>query len=133
MRTSTFRELAFADRLELPRREQPSFDFFGAHFPLVQAMLTNEARLRRLVAEVVEDAAGDGVIWLEASFRPGIGRAIGPARHVAEVILDEGRRVGAFHGVGFGLMVALNRNGSAEEALEMAHLAASMRDQGASA
>ena len=130
MRASTFRELATADHLELPLRDQPSFDFFRAHFPLIQAMMTNEARLRRLVAEVVEDAAEDGVVWLEASFRPGIGQTIGPAKHVVEVILDEGRRVGALRGVGFGLMVALNRNGGAEEALEMAHLAASMRDQG---
>jgi len=87
--------------------------------------------LARLVGEVVEDAAADGAVWAEVSVWPGFLRGrLGPDELVIERLVDAGTLASQEHGVGFGLMVAANRNRGPEEAVRVAELAATFAGRG---
>jgi len=94
-------------------------------------VLSTPSGLRRVIHEVVEDAAADGAVWVEVSVWPGLfGGRLGSERDVIELMLEFGRSAARLLGVGFGLMVAANRHEGPEAALAMARQAASASDQG---
>jgi adenosine deaminase len=86
--------------------------------------------LIRLVAEVVEDAATDGAVWIEPAIHLPGHRPLGSEVAVLEVLLEAGRRAAATTGVGVGWLIATDRTLSPELAVEQARLAARYAGEG---
>jgi len=108
-----------------------SFAAFEATYLAACDVLQTEQDLRRLVAEVVEDAAHDGAAWVEpAIYLPHHRPRLGADEHVVEIILDEMKRASEAQGIGAGLMVAADRTLDPSDALEQARLAVAYRDHG---
>jgi len=132
MRPATHAELAAVDGREVP----PVRDFtgFGAFVELYAAAcehIHDEERLRRVVREVVEDAAADGVVWLEPAFYcPRYRGLFGHDEATIEVVLDELSRAGQALGVGTGLIVAADRTADPAEAEHLATVAARYAGRG---
>jgi adenosine deaminase len=132
MRPATLEELAAEQGVAVPPvREFTGFAAFAGLYVAACDLLASEARLRRLVREVVEDAAADGVVWLEPAFySPRYRSTIGPDQHTIGIVLDELRTAGAVLGVGTGLIVAADRTVDPAEALELARVAAGLAGEG---
>ncbi len=132
MRPATLEELAAEQGVAVPPvREFTGFAAFAGLYVAACDLLASEALLRRLVREVVEDAAADGVVWLEPAFySPRYRQTIGPDRHTIGIVLDELRTAGAVLGVGTGLIVAADRTVDPTEAVELARVAAGLAGQG---
>jgi adenosine deaminase len=125
MRPYTLRELAAGAGLEVPDiTTYGSFAAFSDTMDVAQRVLRTEADLTRLVRETVEDAALDGVIWLELSMWPGMTRGkFGGDERVVALVLESALGAAGDGGVGVGLMVAANRNRPPDAAEELARLA----------
>lgn len=126
MRQSTMAELAVQEGIDAPDpRVFASFDdfqkCFQASFQLCTARPEN---MRRLVREVVADAAADGVVWVQPHFDPHVFTPLGTPDEVMELVLDEGFAAGLEYGVGFGLTMAAQRHTDAEVAEDLARYAA---------
>ncbi|WP_132190471.1 MULTISPECIES: adenosine deaminase [Kribbella] len=126
MRQSTMAELAVQEGIDAPDpRVFASFDdfqkCFQASFQLCTARPEN---MRRLVREVVADAAADGVVWVQPHFDPHVFTPLGTPDEVMELVLDEGFAAGLEYGVGFGLTMAAQRHADAEVAEDLARYAA---------
>lgn len=90
----------------------------------VGAVLQSDDDLRRLVDEVVADAATAGAVWVEPTvYAPAHRDRLGPPEHVLEVILDQLARSGARHGIGTGLVVSADRTLDPADAVDQARLA----------
>jgi len=87
--------------------------------------------LLRLVREVVEDAAGDGAVWIDPHVNP-LTYEDDPdaALDVLDAVIDEDRRTAARLGIGFGVLVFARRNADPSEAVEVARLAAQRAGNG---
>jgi adenosine deaminase len=109
-----------------------SFTEFSQIYNVVCAVLRTDDDLRRLVREVVEDAAIAGAIWLEAAVRPRLHGAKfgGGDREVLEILLDEARSAGEEFGVGVGLLMTVDRTQPLEVAWDEAALAAAYSGKG---
>ena len=132
MRRSTLMDLADAAGITavLPRG-YGSFAAFTDTITAAASCLRTPEDARRLVHEIVEDAALAGAVWVEPSMWPGLfdGR-LGADGDVLDVVLAAGQEAGSRYGVGFGLVVAANRNRPPGEAVTLAGLAASRREDG---
>ncbi|MFI5908519.1 adenosine deaminase [Dactylosporangium sp. NPDC051541] len=132
MRRSTLLELAA--RAGVVARLPSGYGSFAAFTETITAAaacLRTPADARRLVDEVVEDAARAGAVWVEPSMWPGLfGARLGADADVLDVVLDAGRAAQDRHGVGFGLIVAANRGRSPDEAVALARLAVRRRGDG---
>jgi adenosine deaminase len=132
MRPSTLTELA--DRYAIALPPTPSFGSFAVFIDTYSAacqVLRSHDDLRRLVREVVEDAALAGAVWVEPSLGPANHRGrLGADRDVVAVVLEEGRRAAKQLDVGFGLMIAAARDRGVPEAVAAAQLAADFADAG---
>ncbi|MBC6458211.1 adenosine deaminase [Actinomadura sp. HBU206391] len=127
MRRGTLAELAEAAGIEAPLpRGYGSFAAFMETITAAARCLRTAADTERLVSEVVEDAGRAGAVWVEPSMWPGLfdGR-LGSAAEAVDVVLAAGHDAARRHGVGFGLIVAANRDRGPAEALAMARLASS--------
>lgn len=123
LRRSTYLELAAAAGLPAPLPERyGSFADFIDTMGAIGRVLTTPGGLRRVTREVVEDAALAGAVWVEPSVWPD------PA--ALEVVLAAGSDAGAELGVGFGVIVAPNREQGPVEATRAARLAASRAGSG---
>jgi adenosine deaminase len=81
--------------------------------------------LRRLVREVVEDAAADGAIWVEPQVNPLMYTPdVGAANDILDLIVDEGRATAERLGIGFGVMTTALRDRDPADAVALARLAA---------
>jgi len=132
MRPGTLRELARGAGLEVPEiTTYGSFAAFSDTMAIAQRVLRSEADLRRLVRETVEDAALDGVIWLEASIWPGMtwGK-FGSDERVVALVLEAALEAARECGVATGLMLAANRGVGPEAAEDLARLAGRFADEG---
>jgi adenosine deaminase len=132
MRRSTLLELA--DRAgvvaTLPRG-YGSFAAFTDTITAAAACLRTPADAQRLVHEIVEDAALAGAVWVEPSMWPGLfGGRLGSDADVLDVVLDAGRDAQDRYGVGFGLVVAANRDRPPDEAVALAQIAVRRHDRG---
>jgi adenosine deaminase len=132
MRAETLAELARKYGVEAPMpTSYGSFDAFTATITAAAGCLRTEADVRRLITEIVEDAAQQGVRWIEPSMWPGLlGGRLGPDESAVDVVLDAGQRGGAALGVGFGLILAANRDFGAAAACDVARLAVSRASRG---
>ena len=132
MRPSTLRELAELAGLEVPAiRGYGSFTAFADTYLAACDVLVTFDDLRRLVSEVVEDAAQAGAMWVEPSmYVPHHRQRLGPDEGVLEVVLDALAAAADAQGIGAGLMLAADRTVSPSDAVEQANLAVAYRDRG---
>jgi adenosine deaminase len=132
MRPATLAELA--NRYGMPVPTVRSFGSFTAFADLYVAacdVLQTWDDLRRVVREVVEDAAAEGALWIEPGmYAPHHRDRLGPPGEVLDVVLDEGRTTAARLGIGFGLMVAADRTRDPADAIAQARLAVERIDAG---
>jgi adenosine deaminase len=132
MRPATLSELAGAAGMAVPPiRGFGSFGAFAGMYDAACNVLVSQRELRRLVREVVEDAAADGVRWVEPAFyAPRYRSRLGSDRAAIELVLDELRLAGADLGVGTGLIVAADRTADPSEAVGLARTAVALRPVG---
>ncbi|MFJ4963790.1 adenosine deaminase [Streptomyces sp. NPDC088729] len=132
MRPGTLADLATAAGVPAPDvRRYTTFAEFGARYTAAVDLVRTEAQLRRVMREVVEDAAADGAVWVEPSVNPRAHRdRLGPPAYVLDLLLDEARTTADRLGVGCGLMVTAQRHLPPEDAVALALLAASRAKAG---
>ncbi|HUR13582.1 MAG TPA: adenosine deaminase [Mycobacteriales bacterium] len=122
MRHDTLVELAQEQGVSLPHGllEPGSVDLdatglrgwlrFQRLYDQARNLLRGPDEVRRVVAEIVEDQARDGVGWLELQVDPSTyAPRLGGLQAVVEVVLDALATAGAEHRVGTGLVIAANR------------------------
>jgi adenosine deaminase len=132
MRPATLAELAAHYQVPVPPiRGFGSFTAFADQYEAATHVLRTEADLRRLVREVVEDAASAGAVWIEPQLYPSrYVESLGGIGEASDIVIDEGRAVGARLGVGFGLMIVADRTSDVAEAEELARMAAGRCESG---
>ncbi|MDQ1032653.1 hypothetical protein QF035_010235 [Streptomyces umbrinus] len=81
-----------------------SFREFGLRYDEAVSLVRCEDDLRRVVREVVEDAATDGAVWLEPAVNPvRYGQAFGrSSAYVLDLLIDEACGAAARAGIGCG-------------------------------
>ena len=134
MRPSTLAELCARNGTPQPDPPDGSFPTFIRLYRTAAAALRSPDDYARLVREVVEDAAADGVVWLEVAewIMPDLPARLGlpSAEAHLEVLLDSARRAARDSGVGVGLMISTNRTHDPAEAVTLARLAARYAGRG---
>jgi len=131
IRPATAAELA--DRYGLPMPRTGTFanlaEFVGA-YEAARDLVGTLDDLRRVAAELVEDAAAQGVVWSEVHVVPPTysGR-LGPDEAVLEAVLD-GLAAGAGQGPAAGVIVGVNRGLPIEAAERSLRLAVRYADAG---
>lgn len=132
MRPATLRDLCGRYSLAVPTIDSyGSFAAFEATYLAACATLRTEDDLRRLVAEVVADAAGAGAVWVEpASYLPHHRHFFGSEDAALDIILDELALTATRLGIGAGFMVSADRTLDPGDAVEQARLAVAYRDRG---
>jgi adenosine deaminase len=132
MRRETLVELAAHYGVPLPPvGDYNSFTEFSAIYEAVCAVLRTHNDLRRLVREVVEDAAASGAVWLEMGVRPTLHRdKFASDAEVLEILLDEGQTAGRELGLGVGALMTVDRTQPLGIAMKEAALAAAYAGKG---
>ncbi|MGX1668579.1 adenosine deaminase [Streptomyces sp. NPDC055400] len=132
MRPQTLADLAEPRGMPTPQLGYyRSFDQFQHCYRAVVKLIRTKADLRRLVREVVEDAAVSGAVWIEPHFNPTTyAPVLGSAEEVLELVLETGFAAGKPLGVGFGLTLGASRNRDPREATRLAQLAAAYAGRG---
>jgi adenosine deaminase len=143
MRPATMLELARDQGRHLPAE---LLDPLGAHvdvtvrrgwprfqrlYDTARSLLTGPEQVRRVVREIVEDQARDGVGWLELQVDPTTYAVhLGGLHATVALVLDELATTGAAHGVGTGLVIAANRTRHPAHAETLARLAKQFAGRG---
>ncbi len=132
MRPSTLQDLCRGYGVVVPAIDSyGSFGAFEATYLAACDTLRTEADLRRLVSEVVEDAARAGAVWVEpASYIPHHRHYHGSDEAALEIVLDELVLTATRLGIGAGFMVSADRTVDPADARSQARLAIAYRDQG---
>lgn len=131
MRPATLVDLSAEAGCEVPDpRGFTTFAGFQSIFPAVYRTLRKSEHLLRLVREVVEDAAADGVVWVQPHFDPHLHPRFGSPAEVMEMVLAEGHATAQRRGVGFGITVGAMRHLGPENAERLARFAADYADRG---
>lgn len=132
MRPGTLAELAHGYGIAVPQiRGYGSFPAFAGVYVAACDVMRSWDDLRRVVREVVADAAADGAVWVEPQFYPGHhNERLGPSSEVIEVALDEAAATAARLGIGVGLMVTADRTRDPADAEALASLAGRYAGQG---
>jgi adenosine deaminase len=132
MRPATLKELAETYGLTVPEiRGFGSFTAFANTYLAACDVLVTFDDMRRLVFEVVEDAALAGAVYVEpSSYLPHHRQRLGRDAAILEVLLDALAEAGTTYGVGTGLMLAGDRTADPADAVEQATLAAAYGDRG---
>ena len=132
MRPGTLTELAEEAGIPVPEvRGYGSFGAFADMYVATCDVLRSMDDLRRLVDEVVEDAALAGAVWVEpATYLPQHNDRLGPDEAVLEVLLDELAAAGERHGIAAGLLLAADRTLDPRVALAQARIAVRYADDG---
>jgi adenosine deaminase len=126
MRPTTLAEIAAGYDIPVPAiRGYGSFLAFSGLYQAAEAVLKTEDDVRRVVREVVEDAAAAGAIHIEPQMYPGrYSDRLGSPGDVLDLIIDEGRQSAARLGISFGLILSADRISEPADAEAMAVLAA---------
>jgi hypothetical protein len=132
MRPATLTEIAAGYGIEVPAtRGYGSFATFSGLYRAAEAVLQTESDLRRVVREVLEDAAADGAIYIEPQMYPGrYTDRLGSPGDVLDLVIDEGQASAGRLGIGFGLQLSADRNSDPADAEAMAVLAAERAGRG---
>jgi len=132
MRPATLAEMAAGYGLDVPSiRGFGSFRAFAGMYLAACEVIRTPDDLRRVVREVVEDAAADGAAWVEpALYAPRHAARLGSVEAVIEIALDALAEAGADQHVGAALLVACDRTEDPSDAVEQARLAVRYRDEG---
>ena len=133
MRPATLADLARRHGVPVPDMDAyGSFREFGLRYDEAVSLVRCEDDLRRVVREVVEDAATDGAVWLEPAVNPvRYGQAFGrSSAYVLDLLIDEACGAAARAGIGCGLLVTALRHLDPREAVGLARLAATRADAG---
>ena len=132
MRPSTLRDMAAELGVDIPPiRGFGNFAAFSGMYVAACHTLTTPDAIRRLVREVVEDAAIDGAVWVEpAIYLPHHNALIGPPELTLEIVLDAAADAGRDFGIGVGIVVAADRTVDPADAVDQANLAAKYAGRG---
>ncbi|MFI9756475.1 adenosine deaminase [Streptomyces sp. NPDC051963] len=133
MRPATLADLARRYGVPVPDMDAYSgFGEFGLRYDEAVSLVRCEDDLRRVVREVVEDAATDGAVWLEPAVNPvRYGRAFGrSSAYVLDLMIDEACGAAARAGIGCGLLVTALRHLDPREAVDLARLATTRAEAG---
>ena len=126
MRPSTLAELADRYGLTVPALgPNPDFAEFIGLYRIATEVLREPDDLRRLLREIAEDNAADGVTWVEVHTYPPLwnGR-FGSDEEALGLAVDAATAAGAAAGIGVGLVVAADRTEPPQDAVRWARLAA---------
>lgn len=133
MRQTTMAELAVAEGID-DAPDPRVFASFAEFLKVFQAASdlcgARPENMRRLVREVVADAAADGVVWVQPHFEPHVYTPLGNPDEVMELVLSEGFAAGSEYGVGFGLTMAASRDADPAVAEDVARFAARYAGRG---
>jgi adenosine deaminase len=126
MRPATLAELAGKYGVGVPAtRGYGSFTEFVGQYQAACAVLRTPEDLRRLVREVVADAAAAGAVWVEPQFYPlHHAETVGSVIEAVQLVVEAGKAAAAELGLGFGLMVSADRTRDPDEAIALARQAA---------
>lgn len=132
MRASTLHELADGYGVAVPALEgYGDFSVFNGTYDTALDVLRCESDVRRLVREVIEDAAADGVVYLEpALYVPPYLRRFGTEEEIVEMFLDALADASAQYGVAAALQIAGDRTQPTAECEAQARLAARFAGRG---
>lgn len=136
MRPATARELARRYGMRPPASgPYDGLAGFVQDYESARDLIRSLDDLSRVAAEVVADAAGQGVVWTEVHCVPfNYGGRLGPPEAVIEAVLDglarAPRGIGAGCGIGAGLILAHNRATDHALAERLLTLAVRYRDHG---
>lgn len=132
MRPDTLADLAARMDVRIPPVTGfAGFAAFAGMYDGLLAVLAEPAHLRRLIDEAVEDAAADGVVYVEFGVSPQFYvDAFGGLEAALDAHLDAAAESGARHGVEVGLMVTVDRTDDLDAAIALAQVAASRAGRG---
>jgi len=134
MRPSTLVDLSEHYAAPPPALPDGSFETFIRLYRAAAAVLRSVEDYVRLVDEVVDDAAADGVVWLEPAewLAPGQPERLGlpDAQAILDALLEAARQAASRTGVAIGFMLSCNRTRPPEEAVALAQLAARYAGRG---
>lgn len=124
VRIATMLDIAINERITLPSQTREGLaqalrcgeirqnlgDYLSA-FPITTSVMQSQSALTRIAREHVEDAARDGVKWLEPRFMPELHTARGLSLDfVFGAVRDGLYYAGKQHGVGWGMIVCSMRH-----------------------
>jgi adenosine deaminase len=118
--------------VQMDHQEAYTFENFLAKFGTLRLFYRSPDIIKRISREAVEDAAEDGVRYLELRFTPvALSRAEGfPVAQVVEWVIESVREAAESSGINVGLIASVNRHESLELAQEVVQVAAAYKDQG---
>jgi adenosine deaminase len=142
LRIDTLRDIASQHGMQLPERDfhalvqmQPddtlNFSTFLSKFQTLRQFYRSPEVIERVTSEAVEDAASDGVVYLELRFTPvALGRLQGySAARVIDWVSRSAEKAAQQNGIMVRLIASVNRHEPVELAEEVARLAAERIDQ----
>ena len=136
MRPDTLDDFAHSAGVPAPEvRRYDSFAEFNQRYRAASGLVRTVADLRRVVREVIEDAAADGAVWVEPHFYPPryagkVSEPLGTREEVLELVLDEAASTSERTGTGCGIMISALRDHNPAESVSLARLAARYADAG---
>ncbi|WP_200919762.1 adenosine deaminase [Rathayibacter sp. Leaf296] len=132
VRPATLESMAAALGIAAPETTVFSgFTQFDVVYRTLLAVLQEPEHLARLIDEIFEDQAADGVVYLELGVDPSFYvERYGSHAAALEVMLEHAHRSSERHGVAFGFMVTIDRTGSVEDSLLVARAAVGAAGRG---
>ncbi|GAA4784899.1 adenosine deaminase [Microbacterium gilvum] len=132
MRPATLAALCGEIGIEPPATSGFSgFTEFGQCYRSLLAVLREPANLERLLDEVLEDQAADGVVYVELGVSPTFyAEVYGGLDAALAQLVSYAEKASERHGVAVGLMPTVDRTASAEEAVAVARSAAAFAGRG---
>ncbi|NPA92868.1 MAG: adenosine deaminase [Chloroflexi bacterium] len=123
---------AFRQLVQIHSHEPFTAENFLSKFKVLRQFYRSPEIIRRLTTEVVEDAAQDGVRYLELRFTPvALARIRGfPLREVMDWVVESANQAAARLGLTLCLIASVNRHESPALAEEVAQLAVDFQDRG---
>ncbi|NHI16242.1 adenosine deaminase [Microbacterium excoecariae] len=132
IRPATLAELREAHGV--PERDMTAYEGFTAFSAMYRTLLDvmpDDDSVSRLVDEIFEDSASDGVSWLELNVSPAFyAQRLGSLEAAIDMLIAESTAASRRHGVAFGLMVTADRTAGLAPAVELARAAAPYAGRG---
>lgn len=132
MRASTLAEFARNRGLAVPQTSVfTGFSQFADVYRTILAVLQHPDHLARVIDEIVEDQAAQGVVYVEIGVNPDYyANTFGSVRAALGVLVGAAQDAQQQHGIAVGLMPTVDRTGDPESALEVARAAAEFAGRG---